>query len=146
MANGTRIRKMTPKDIPQIFEIQESITKTKLGRGWITSMERHLKKPDVVGFVAAKSNHAEGFIVAEIMGPGFGLEQSGWIEVVGVYPRSMGLGIGKQLADRLFAYFKSKGIHDIYTAVQWDAVDMLSFFKSIGFDRSEFINLGKHLE
>jgi hypothetical protein len=30
--------------------------------------------------------------------------------------------------------------------VLWDAVDMLSFFKSLGFDRSTFINLIKHVD
>ena len=37
-------------------------------------------------------------------------------------------------------------INEIYTAARWDAVDILSFFKSIGFDRSNFINLRKELD
>jgi len=98
-----------------------------------------------VGFVATRDNKVIGFIVGEVKGEGFGLEQSGWIEVVGVHPSQMGVGIGHALAHRLFQYFKRKGIRDVYTAVRWDAVDMLSFFKSIGFDRSEFINLIRRL-
>ena len=86
------------------------------------------------------------FFVGEIKGEGFGLEQSGWINWVGVHPREMGAGIGQALAKKLFEFFKKKGILDVYTAVRWDAPDMLSFFKSIGFDRSTFINLRKHLD
>ncbi len=87
-----------------------------------------------------------GFIIGEVKGEGFGLEQSGWIEVVGVHPSHMGGGIGHALALRLFQYFMRRGIRDVYTAVRWDAADMLSFFKSVGFDRSTFINLTRRLD
>jgi ribosomal protein S18 acetylase RimI-like enzyme len=106
----------------------------------------HLQKQEGIGFVASKDGQVVGFIIGEMKGEGFGLEQSGWIEVVGVHPRQMGTGIGQALAEKLFEFFKSKGVRDIYTAVRWDAVDMISFFKSIGFDRSTFINLRKHLD
>jgi ribosomal protein S18 acetylase RimI-like enzyme len=81
-----------------------------------------------------------------VKGEGFGLEQSGWIEVVGVHPSQMGIGIGQALAERLFDFFRKRRVRDVYTAVRWDAVDMLSFFKSLGFDRSTFINLIKHVD
>jgi len=109
-------------------------------------VEHHLKKQDGVGFVASKDGRVVGFIIGEIKGEGFGLEQSGWIEVVGIHPRQMGVGIGRALAEKLFQFFKKEGIRDIHTAVRWDAGDMLSFFKAIGFDRSIFINLRKHLD
>jgi len=146
MMNGVRVRKITVKDVPQIIEIQESITKKKVSKAWTQSIEAHLKKQDVAGFVALRDEGVVGFIIGEIKGPGFGIEKSGWIVVVGVCARCMGIGIGRALAKKLFEYFRKKGIQDIYTAVRWDAIDMLSFFKSTGFDRSEFINLGKHLE
>ncbi|RPJ10835.1 MAG: GNAT family N-acetyltransferase, partial [Desulfobacteraceae bacterium] len=41
---------------------------------------------------------------------------------------------------------REKGIKDVYTSVRWDSVDLLSFFKTLGFDRSNFINLKKSLE
>ncbi len=146
MRNGIKVRRVTPKDLPQIIEIQESITKKRTSKTWNESIEAHLKKHDVAGFVAERDDGVVGFIIGEIKGPGFGIEKSGWVVVVGVCARCMGIGIGRTLAKKLFEYFRKKGIQDIYTAVRWDAIDMLSFFKSIGFDRSEFINLGKHLK
>jgi len=133
------------EDVPQIIAIQQAITQKKVSRRWVQMVENHLRKQDAVGFVATRDNKVIGFIVGEVKGEGFGLEQSGWIEVVGVHPSQMGVGIGHALAHRLFQYFKRRGIRDVYTAVRWDAVDMLSFFKSIGFDRSEFINLIRRL-
>jgi ribosomal protein S18 acetylase RimI-like enzyme len=146
MEKGIKIRKIRAKDVSEIVAIQESLLQKKVSKKWIRMVEDHLKKQRGVGFVALKDGHGAGFIIGEIKGEGFGLEQSGWIEVVGVHPRQMGVGIGRILAEKLFAFFKKEGIRDIHTAVRWDAGDMLSFFKAIGFDRSPFINLRKHLD
>ncbi len=141
-----KIRKIRAEDVPEIVAIQESILQKKVSRKWIRIVEGNIKKQEGVGFVASKDGRVVGFIIGEIKGEGFGLEQSGWIEVVGVHPRQMGVGIGRILAEKLFSFFKKEGIRDIHTAVRWDAGDMLSFFKAIGFDRSPFINLRKHLD
>ncbi len=141
-----KIRKIRAEDVPEIVSIQESILQRKISKKWVRKVEDHLKKRGGVGFVASKDGQVVGFIIGQVKGEGFGLEQSGWIEVVGVHPRQMGAGIGRALAEKLFQFFKKEGIRDIHTAVRWDAGDMLSFFKAIGFDRSIFINLRKHLD
>jgi len=146
MEKGIKIRKFRAEDVSEIVAIQESILQKKVSKKWVQMVEHHLKKQEALGFVALKDGQVVGFIIGEIKGEGFGLEQSGWIEVVGVHPRQMGVGIGRILAKKLFAFFKKEGIRDIHTSVRWDAGDMLSFFKAIGFDRSPFINLRKHLE
>jgi len=143
---GIETRQIKAEDVPQIIAIQQAITKKKVSRRWVQMVENHLRKQDAVGFVATRDSKVIGFVIGEVKGEGFGLEQSGWIEVVGVHPSQMGAGIGHALAYRLFQYFKKRGIRDVYTAVRWDAVDMLSFFKSIGFDRSTFINLVRRLD
>jgi len=146
MEKGIKVRKIRAEDVSEIVAIQESILQKKVSKKWIQKVEGHLKKQEGVGFVTLKDGRVVGFIIGEIKGEGFGLEQSGWIEVVGVHPRQMGVGIGRILAEKLFAFFKKEGIRDIHTVVRWDVGDMLSFFKAIGFDRSPFINLRKHLD
>ena len=146
MEKGIKIRRIRAEDVSEIGAIQESILQKKVSKKWIQIVVDHLKKQEGIGFVALKDGQVVGFIIGEIKGEGFGLEQSGWIEVVGVHPRQMGVGIGRILAEKLFSFFKKEGIHDIHTSVRWDAGDMLSFFKTIGFDRSPFINLRKHLD
>jgi ribosomal protein S18 acetylase RimI-like enzyme len=146
MVKGIKIRKVGMDDVSEIVAIQEAILQKTISKRWIQMVKGHLKKQEGVGFVALKDGRVVGFIIGQIKGEGFGLEQSGWIEVVGVHPRQMGTGIGRTLAERLFTFFKKEGIRDIHTAVRWDAGDMLSFFKAIGFDRSPFINLRKHLD
>jgi GNAT superfamily N-acetyltransferase len=146
LTEGIKARRIKAGDVPQIVAIQESIRQKKVSPKWVRMVRSYLEKPDRIGFVALKGDRVVGFIIGEIKGEGFGLEQSGWINWVGVHPREMGTGIGKALSERIFDYFRKEGVKDIYTAVRWDAGDMLSFFKSIGFDRSTFINLTKRLE
>jgi ribosomal protein S18 acetylase RimI-like enzyme len=146
MDKGIKTRKIKPEDLSEIVTIQESILQKKVSKKWVQMVENHLKKDESLGFVALKEGRVAGFIIGQIKGEGFGLEESGWIEVVGVHPRQMGAGIGRALAEKLFQFFKKEGIRDIHTTVRWDAGDMLSFFKAIGFDRSPFINLRRHLD
>ncbi|NWG01525.1 MAG: GNAT family N-acetyltransferase [Syntrophaceae bacterium] len=144
---GIKLRKLSGKDIPQIIDIHGAITKKKAHRRWVQQMVKdHLRKQEGVGFVAEIEGQVVGFIIGEMKGEGFGLEKSGWLEVVMVHPHYMGKGIGRSMARKLFDCFKRRGIRDVYTSVLWDAVDMLSFFKSLGFDRSTFINLIKHVD
>ncbi len=58
----------------------------------------------------------------------------------------MGRGSEQALAREVFKFYKAEGIHNVYTSVRWDSTDLLSFFKTLGFDRSNFINLRKVLE
>jgi ribosomal protein S18 acetylase RimI-like enzyme len=58
----------------------------------------------------------------------------------------MGRGIGESLAKEIFKIYKETGITSVYTSVRWDSTDLLSFFKTLGFDRSNFINLRKILD
>jgi len=141
-----KFRKLSVEDLPQIIHIQEIITKKKIGLKKITQWRDTIQNDSSLSLVALDGDQVVGFIISEIMTNSFGLDQSGWIKIIGVHPKFMGAGIGQSLITQLFKQFKKKKIMEIYTAAQWDAVDILSFFKSIGFDRSNFINLYKKLE
>ena len=64
---------------------------------------------------------------------------------MGVDPDFMGMGIGKYLAQKTFEIYRNLGIEHIYSSVMWDSIDLLSFFKTMGFERSSFINLRKKI-
>ena len=146
MRETIKTRRIRLEDIPRIIAIHESIRKKRVSKEWLEATGKRIRKGQRIGFVAIKNCQVVGFIFGEIKGEGFGLEQSGWIEFVGVEPSYMGIGIGQAMVSRLLDVFRKKEIRDVYTAVQWDSVDMLSFFKSLGFDRSPFINLKKRLD
>jgi ribosomal protein S18 acetylase RimI-like enzyme len=141
-----KIRKLMVKDLPQIVRIEEAITQAKVGQQKKAFLKDHIQKESSVSFVAQVEGQVVGFIISEILTNSFGLEQGGWIENFGIFPQYMGQGIGQTLARHLFEDYRKKKIFEIHTSVRWDSVDLLSFFKSIGFDRSNFINLYKNLE
>jgi ribosomal protein S18 acetylase RimI-like enzyme len=96
--------------------------------------------------VAEIDRKVVGFMICNIISCGFGfLDISAWIVVLGVDPAFMGQGIGKSLAAEIVKVCKEKGIKNIYLSVEWASVDLLSFLKTSGFHRSNFINLRKEV-
>ncbi len=140
-----KIREIRPDDAEAITRIQHSITKTSPKIDFKPIIEKRLKDSDHVSFVAEVEGKVVGYMVSYIIYGGFGIEKSAWIATLGVDPRFMGQGIGKLLAQKIVETHKEKGITHLFTSVKWDSVDLLSFFKTLGFDRSEFINLRKEL-
>lgn len=140
-----QIRQLELKDKKAIFEIQETITKHKADKDWGQLVEGYIKNSGDTSLVAELDNKVVGFMLGDIKVYGFGAPRSGWIEVIGVHPRHMGRGVGKKLGHELIRIFKNKKVKHIFTSVRWDSGDLLAFFKSIGFDRSDFINLEKKI-
>jgi len=143
--NSIQIRTMSLEDLPAIVGIQGAITQRPVSQTWTSALESEIKLDSSRCLVAEAEGRVVGFIIAQIRYGEFGAERSGRLGYVGVSPKLMGQGVGRALAGALFEIFRREGVEDIYTAVRWDSVDMLSFFKSLGFDRSSFINLRKRL-
>lgn len=134
---------MDHSDLEQVIEIQRQIQRRDVGEPWKIMLSGHLDSVQRLAFVAEDGDQIVGFILGEVKAGGFGAENAGWIEVIGVRPDHMGGGVGKALADRLVQNFEQAGVDDVCTAVRWDSGDLLAFFKNLGFDRSPFINLSR---
>ncbi len=139
------IRTILAQDAEQISEIQTAITNPSEFIDFKQIIERHVQNKDDASFVAEVNGRVVGYMISYILFGGFGLQKSAWIATLGVHPKFMGQGIGKLLAEKILQVYREKGVEDIYTSVRWDSVDLLSFFKTLGFDRSSFINLKKRL-
>ena len=139
------VRPMKEKDISQAADIHRKVVREGLGQGMDYAIKdlfvSFIKKSPKTCLVAEKDNKVAGFIIGGIKEWGFGVERSGWIEMIEVDPKLMGKGIGKTLGEALVKYFKEEGTKEVYTSVKWDSGDLIAFFKSIGFDKSSFINL-----
>ncbi|MCK5098080.1 MAG: GNAT family N-acetyltransferase [Desulfobacteraceae bacterium] len=98
-----------------------------------------------LNIVAVVDNKVVGYMISNVLHAGFGLDKSAWIISMGVDPDYMGRGIGKKLANEILDTYRSQNIDYIFSSVAWDSIDLLSFFKTLGFERSEFINLRKKL-
>ena len=140
------IRGIRPEDGEEIAKIQSAITKAPSEIDFRRVIEEQVNQKEGASFVAEADGKIAGYMISYIIYGGFGLGKSAWIATLGVHPKYMGQGIGKRLAEEIFSVYKEKKIKHIFTSVRWDSVDLLSFFKTLGFDRSNFINLRKELE
>lgn len=140
-----RIRELEAADADQIADIYVSIVRKPIDRGFKALVEKHARSENDVCFVAELNGRVIGFMISYILTLGFGIEKSAWIATLGVDPDFMGRGLGDRLARETFMHYKQMGIRRVYTSVRWDSTDLLSFFKTLGFDRSNFINLKKEL-
>ncbi len=140
------IRRLEKKDLDQIAAIYSAITGQQLGGDFQTLISKLAgKDSNIICDVAVVNDKVIGFMVSYILILGFGIEKSAWIATLGVDPEYMGKEVGKILGKKMIQRCRKLGISEIRTSVRWDSTDLLSFFKALGFDRSDFINLRKEL-
>lgn len=141
-----RIRPLLKEDSEEISRIYSAITRTPVNPDFKRVIEQDAEDQKGACFVAESDGQIVGFMISYILTAGFGVAKSAWIATLGVSPDHMGEGVGAKLAQEIFRVYKAKGIENVYTSVRWDSTDLLSFFKTLGFDRSNFINLRKVLD
>jgi N-acetylglutamate synthase-like GNAT family acetyltransferase len=139
------VREMDIKDVDEICEIYSGIIQKPVHPDFNDLIVRHAKRKKDICLVAERKNRVIGFMISYILTLGFGMEKSAWIATLGVQGEYMGQGVGRSLAKNIFKRYKKVGIENVYTSVRWDSPDLLSFFKTLGFDRSNFINLRKEI-
>lgn len=154
ISTTTQVRLLTMDDLEDILKILEKIDKELK----IESTERmeslketaiyHLQQVDPLMNLGAEIDEKlVGFVLAEIRLWEFGIgEKTGWIKVLGVDPEYQGRGIGHKLGETLLGHFKRKNIKKIRTLVNWYDGNLISYFRSLGFDILNMIPLEKELE
>ncbi len=143
--NKIIIRKMAITDVDEICEIYSGIIQKPAHPDFNDLIKKHAQRENDACLVAERNRQVIGFMISYILTLGFGMEKSAWIATLGVKGEYMGQGVGRSLAKKIFKYYKKVGIENVYTSVRWDSPDLLSFFKTLGFDRSNFINLRKEI-
>jgi GNAT superfamily N-acetyltransferase/biotin operon repressor len=87
-----------------------------------------------------------GFIFGEIKIWEFGRgETTGWIKVLGVDREYQGMGVGHKLGETLLNHFKKKNVKKVRTLVDWYEGDLISYFKSLGFNMLSMLPLEKEI-
>ena len=146
MKDTVNIREITLNDAEAIQNIREAITADDADVDSIKLVEHQVrKKQGKSSLVAEVNGKVAGYMISTTLYAGFGMKKSAWIMAIGVHPDYMGQGIGLALARKICEIYKDRGVEHIYSSVRWDSTDVLSFFKKLGFERSEFINLKKRI-
>jgi len=141
-----QIRHLQKNDADDITRIYADITMKPVDPDFKRVVEEHAQREDQACFVAEQDGTVVGFMISYILTAGFGMPKSAWIATLGVDPNCMGRSIGASLAKEIMKHYQAQGVENVYTSVRWDSTDLLSFFKTLGFDRSNFINLRKVLK
>lgn len=144
--DGILIRRVKTEDADEIVRIEAAITQAPDGIDLRRIIEERSERRGDAGFVAELEGRVVGYMFSSVTSGSFGVNKSAWISVLGVDPKFMGQGIGKRLAETIFEHYREQGIKDIFTTVRWDYADQLSFFKTLGFERSNFLHLRKGLD
>jgi len=140
------VRKLRKEDAAQIGKIDAAITKMPHRLDFRRIVDDVATKDGAGSFVAVSRGKVVAFMISYVTLGNFGTDECAWIAMFGVDPGFMGRGIGQKLAEKIFSFHKKRGIKDIYTFVRWDSTDILSFCKTLGFDRSEFVHLKRALD
>jgi ribosomal protein S18 acetylase RimI-like enzyme len=87
-----------------------------------------------------------GFIISEVRRWEFGGGgMAGWILILGVDQEYQGMGAGHKLGSTLLEHFRKKNITKIRTMVEWHEGDLISYFRSLGFNMLGMLPLEKEI-
>ncbi len=141
------IRNLRAEDTDEICEIYYLVTNQRVNpdfRKMVLNSAQELERG--AHFVAEFGGKVVGFMISYMLPFGFGAEKCAYIATMGVHPQFMGQRLGAGMTKKIFEFYKSRGISMVYTSVRWDSTDLLSFCKTMGFGRSDYINLKRDLE
>ncbi|MEX1298072.1 MAG: GNAT family N-acetyltransferase [Desulfotignum sp.] len=140
------IREIRLEDAQAIENIRAAISPQDANVDFLKLVKQQASDGNgAASLVAELNKKVVGYMISTTLYAGFGIRKSAWIMAIGVHPDYMGQGIGLALANRVCDIYRDKQVESIYSSVMWDSIDVLSFFKKLGFKRSEFINLKKDL-
>jgi ribosomal protein S18 acetylase RimI-like enzyme len=139
------VRRMRTQDAEAILRIDEKITGTPHEAQWESKIIEHMSNHPLGCLVAEVDGDVVGFILGDIRGWEFAIPKSGWIEIVGVDPQFHGKGVARALIEKLHVYFRNHNVDRVMTMVNWNDGGLVSFFRALGFERSDFIILDKEV-
>lgn len=137
------VRRMTVQDAPAVLRINEKITGKPFEAQWESRIVNSVSSNPLGCLVAEKDGEVAGFIFGDIRGWEFAIPKTGWIEIVGVDPAMQGKGVARALIEKLHLYFRNHNVERVMTMVNWNDGGLVGFFRSFGFERSDFIVLEK---
>ena len=143
MAMAVRVRPLKASDLAAVSQIERRITGSRRTGTLARNLRKRLAQPDRGSCLAAvEAGRVVGFIVGEIRPWEFGEEREvGWILVVGVDPDYQGKGVGGMLGASLLRHFRAKGVRRAKTLAEWDAGDVIAYFRTLGFARGSAVAL-----
>jgi len=154
LSTSVNTRMLDMDDLVSILAIEEKI-ESAAGRAAPESLAHlkesatyHIQQGDpLMNLGAEVDGKLVGFVLAEARLWEFGrAEKAGWIKMLGVDPDYQGRGIGRIMGEVLLSHFQRKKISKVRTLVNWYDGELISFFRTLGFEMLNMIPLEKELD
>lgn len=131
------IRALEDTDLGGIVALDERIGGRYRPEVWEDRLNYYTRRDPEACMVAEADGHVVGFMLGEMRGGEFGLEEpTGWIEVLGVDPDYRGQALGRRLAEAMLEHFRDSGAHLVRTLVEEGMGGIAEFFTALGFERA----------
>jgi ribosomal protein S18 acetylase RimI-like enzyme len=135
-----RIRKMTEADLPKVKEIDREVVGPERALSWPLRVEAHWwVYRGMPNFVAEAGSELVGFVMGDIRGTEYGTDVSGWIDMIGVLPRSQGRGIGRRLVGAFCRECEVQGVRARVVFMETDK-RLAGFWSSLGFRKGNILS------
>jgi ribosomal protein S18 acetylase RimI-like enzyme len=153
VSKNVTIRFLGMDDLDDILRIQEKIIKEQKSN----SLDRLVSLKDttvyrlqhgdpLLNLGAEIDGKLVGFVLGEVRRWEFGRgEMAGWILILGVDSEYQGMGVGRKLGATLLDHFRKKNVEKVRTLVEWHEGDLISYFKSLGFNLLNMLPLEKEI-
>lgn len=144
---GFRVREVEPSDTDAIAAMDAKVAGDSKPEYWQRRLAQITSGANGhLGLVAeGKNGRVLGFMLGEVRSWEFRQPPTGWITALGTDPDCRREGIARRLLAEMLDTFRSRGLENVRTMVEWSDGEVLSFFTAMGFDRGPFIELEKKL-
>ena len=136
------IRPMVPSDLDRIVEIDIKVLGKQRPEYWEMKLDLVEKRAQITALVAELDNQVVGFIIGGASRWEYGMpENIGWIDTIGVDPAYQRRGVAKTLFAEMTNKLNKLGVDSVITFVTRRDPILLNFFKNLGFQKGDMINL-----
>ena len=133
------IRRMTEADLDRIKDIDRVLVGPDRALSWPLRVESQwwVYRP-LLNFVAEIGDTVVGFLLGDIRGAEYGVDTSGWIDMMGVAPDYQGRAIGRKLVEAFCEECQRNEVK-VRVIIREDDKRLISFWKSLGLRRGKMV-------
>jgi len=135
-----KIRKMKEADLDRIKDIDRALVGPDRALSWPLRVEAHwwVYRP-MLNFVAEIDDEVVGFLLGDIRGAEYGVDISGWIDMMGVATDHRGRGIGRKLVDAFCEECRKNEVR-VMVVIREDDERLIRFWTSMSFKKGSLVN------
>lgn len=129
------VRKLRPDDLARVIALDAKILGRERSKFFESVLQRNLRDTGVqVSLAAELDGIFVGYLLARAWYGEFGtLEPHAVLESFGVHPDFKKQGVGRALLEQLVTNLNGLGLTNLRTEVDWNDLELISFFQRAGF-------------